>query len=123
MIRLPPSSTHTNTLVPYATLFRSTRGPRRSPTRPRPTCWSRPWRTRSTGPSDGPGCETTDRPACAGRGVCHRSTRRTDAIPPAVDRRRSEEHTSELQLLIRILYAVFCLKQKTTAIISTFTYI
>src|SRR3546814_3421788 len=30
------------------------------------------------------------------------------------DRRRSEEHTSELQSLMRISYAVFCLKKKTT---------
>src|SRR3546814_4275771 len=32
---------------------------------------------------------------------------------PAGDRRRSEEHTSELQSLMRISYAVFCLKKKT----------
>src|SRR3546814_2809689 len=32
----------------------------------------------------------------------------------AADRRRSEEHTSELQSLMRISYAVFCLKKKTT---------
>src|SRR3546814_8766865 len=33
---------------------------------------------------------------------------------PARDRRRSEEHTSELQSLMRTSYAFFCLKQKTT---------
>src|SRR3546814_3527864 len=33
---------------------------------------------------------------------------------PPVTRRRSEEHTSELQSLMRISYAVFCLKKKTT---------
>src|SRR3546814_8216321 len=31
---------------------------------------------------------------------------------PALERRRSEEHTSELQSLMRISYAVFCLKKK-----------
>src|SRR3546814_4173203 len=36
---------------------------------------------------------------------------RPDAVP--VDRGRSEEHTSELQSLMRISYAVFCLKKKT----------
>src|SRR3546814_1092942 len=48
-------------------------------------------------------------------------TRRTDALParrqglrrkPAADVLRSEEHTSELQSLMRISYAVFCLKKK-----------
>src|SRR3546814_2544394 len=33
--------------------------------------------------------------------------------PPALDQGRSEEHTSELQSLMRISYAVFCLKKKT----------
>src|SRR3546814_8231703 len=33
-------------------------------------------------------------------------------IPPLRERRRSEEHTSELQSLMRISYAVFCLKKK-----------
>src|SRR3546814_1285448 len=34
------------------------------------------------------------------------------ALPPPGDSRRSEEHTSELQSLMRISYAVFCLKKK-----------
>src|SRR3546814_8422800 len=43
-----------------------------------------------------------------------------DAIPNAqIAQRRSEEHTSELQSLMRISYAVFCLKKKTTNTIST----
>src|SRR3546814_8470413 len=42
-----------------------------------------------------------------------------DAMPPAIER-RSEEHTSELQSLMRISYAVFCLKKKNiTTQIST----
>src|SRR3546814_3406016 len=44
--------------------------------------------------------------------------RRRQALAPgidiAVELRRSEEHTSELQSLMRISYAVFCLKKKTT---------
>src|SRR3546814_6816647 len=39
-----------------------------------------------------------------------------------LDRIRSEEHTSELQSLLRISYAVFCLKQKTTIIITKLVY-
>src|SRR3546814_3944266 len=37
-----------------------------------------------------------------------------NAMPPAVDQPRSEEHTSELQSLMRISYAVFSLKKKKT---------
>src|SRR3546814_9635299 len=36
-------------------------------------------------------------------------------VPPNLIQRRSEEHTSELQSLMRISYAVFCLKKKNTA--------
>src|SRR3546814_4699975 len=90
MIPRPPRSTRTDTLFPYTTLFRS------------------------------PGWGL-DRPDCLGPGLpewmghhylvftrkrhrfyflfCHR-------------RHRSEEHTSELQSLMRISYAVFCLKKK-----------
>src|SRR3546814_2345148 len=39
---------------------------------------------------------------------------RPAAMPPAGPQRRSEEHTSELQSLMRISYAVFCLKKKKT---------
>src|SRR3546814_5278663 len=38
---------------------------------------------------------------------------RADILAPAHDNIRSEEHTSELQSLMRISYAVFCLKKKT----------
>src|SRR3546814_3177794 len=40
---------------------------------------------------------------------------KVDALASIVHRERSEEHTSELQSLMRISYAVFCLKQKTKA--------
>src|SRR3546814_4444657 len=88
MIRRPPRSTRTDTLFPYTTLCRS----RGDPPRPRR-------RGRGGGCRDGP-------PHVRGG----RARRR-----PADDRgaaRRSEEHTSELQSLMRISYAVFCLKKK-----------
>src|SRR3546814_8865565 len=43
---------------------------------------------------------------------CHRQRDRTGRPAPALLTRRSEEHTSELQSLMRISYAVFCLKKK-----------
>src|SRR3546814_1052795 len=84
MIRRPPRSTRTDTLFPYTTLFRSQRTGRRS---------SLPLRkTRDTAP---PFPRAADRYIFAN-----------------FSRRRSEEHTSELQSLMRISYAVFCLKKK-----------
>src|SRR3546814_4384504 len=110
MIRRPPRSTRTDTLFPYTTLFRSdgveaqrqrtfadrhlqiaggqcisTRLIRGRPDRP----WLPVARSRQRNPP-------------AGRPRWH----------PAA-RPRSEEHTSELQSLMRISYAVFCLKKKT----------
>src|SRR3546814_6831812 len=102
MIRRPPRSTRTDTLFPYTTLFRS----------------------------------LVDAPALLGdlgevadavTGDQHRRARllqRGIDVRPEVAagiprcgiplrRRRSEEHTSELQSLMRISYAVFCLKKKT----------
>src|SRR3546814_10493472 len=91
MIRRPPTSTRTDTLFPYPTLFRS---PRLGVLPPQP-----PGRRRA-----GP------RPVRGGA----RPARGRAALPgprPAL-RGRSEEHTSELQSLMRISYAVFCLKKK-----------
>src|SRR3546814_6319933 len=111
MILLPPRSTRTDTLFPYTTLFRA--DPHRQAHR-------------------AGGAE--DRRRHGDRGAHHRS--RGDQAPrsqlarpaPAPDARsqgpaqgdrprpaglaRSEEHTSELQSLMRISYAVFCLKKK-----------
>src|SRR3546814_1537655 len=84
MIRRPPRSTRTDTLFPYTTLFRSTRP---DP----PALTSFPDRIRGAAP------ETA---VCAQRNTGHQETL------------RSEEHTSELQSLMRISYAVFCLKKK-----------
>src|SRR3546814_4062489 len=86
MIRRPPRSTRTDTLFPYTTLFRSSA--RRSP----------PWRRPPT---------TAPHPRSG-----------TQAHPGSsrAPLRRSEEHTSELQSLMRISYAVFCLKKKKASI-------
>src|SRR3546814_6414718 len=89
MIRRPPRSTRTYTLFPYTTLFRSARTFRRQHRRAR------------------------FRPA-AGRGR-DRSGRKRPAAQIGAEgsgQGRSEEHTSELQSLMRNSYAVFCLKKK-----------
>src|SRR3546814_11843807 len=85
MIRRPPRSTRTDTLFPYTTLFRS--------------CV----------PAGG---------AQRGGGAARPQRRRQEHHAEKPDGRgasaqRSEEHTSELQSLMRISYAVFCLKKKT----------
>src|SRR3546814_2833950 len=88
MIRRPPRSTRTDTLFPYTTLFRSAR------------IHDKP---RTQGP-----------PAPERRHGRLRHPRMTAAPARALTRARprSEEHTSELQSLMRISYAVFCLKKK-----------
>src|SRR3546814_1403345 len=100
MIRRPPRSTRTGTLFPYTTLFRSA---------PRPRFLRGSRKPREVG-------ETGSRsPFRAGKRRVNGSPREDDRtqgpgkrLPP----RRSEEHTSELQSLMRISYAVFCLKNK-----------
>src|SRR3546814_6275872 len=111
MIRRPPRSTRTDTLSPYTTLFRSALGPALARSRGvsdsaaqirdrdhRPPVLRRP---------DNRQRELRHRRAADELGLCRarRSCRQG---------RRSEEHTSELQSLMRISYAVFCLKKKTT---------
>src|SRR3546814_2555267 len=92
MIRRPPRSTRTYTLFPYTTLFRST----------------------GLADLDVARCDREHAAAAdqIGFGAIrpHRNARRhRDAR--AIEH-RSEEHTSELQSLMRISYAVFCLKNK-----------
>src|SRR3546814_4166285 len=107
MIRRPPRSTRTDTLFPYTTLFRSVPVPRRSVRKLgnsiRGPVGRAPWRDRRIARSD------NDRPGqrrvLPGRASHY--DRRIDE-----ERDRSEEHTSELQSLMRISYAVFCLKKK-----------
>src|SRR3546814_5521053 len=116
-IRRPPRSTRTDTLVPYTTLFRAVarreadqcalahrrelsaeavlRSDAARPAQPRPESVGD-----GSGPEMGPARDAHGRVA----------TPRRRSIASA--RRRSEEHTSELQSLMRISYSVFCLKKK-----------
>src|SRR3546814_3975653 len=98
MIRRPPRSTRTDTLFPYTTLFRSGALPGKR--------WrdDRPSRSLSAVRQGGPGVVPS-----GSRGS---SVRRHQYICRPGKRNRSEEHTSELQSLMRISYAVFCLKKK-----------
>src|SRR3546814_1165914 len=87
MIRRPPRSTRTDTLFPYTTLFRS----------------GFSWRD---GNCFFPGHIDL---LCICMNICIVLGKCQDCSPCRV---RSEEHTSELQSLMRISYAVFCLKKK-----------
>src|SRR3546814_959691 len=95
MIRLPPRSTRTDTLFPYTTLFRSS----------------------------GDSAVSAARKAAPAEADARISTpgKRHILAEPAP---RSEEHTSELQSLMRISYAVFCLKKtiNNTNSILSFTH-
>src|SRR3546814_7176198 len=110
MIRRPPISTRTDPLFPSTTLFRSRpRRLRSEKIEQRPAL-----RCGHAGEALGePGIHVERQSAVAGMGAHHRMLR---GVGHAGNRRgvvRSEEHTSELQSLMRISYAVFCLKQKT----------
>src|SRR3546814_9417057 len=98
MIRRPPRSTRTDTLFPYTTLFRSLAIP--------PGCRS-PAVARAAGAAG----EAGGRASQAPHGRLDARPGRRGAVE--ADEARSEEHTSELQSLMRISYAVFCLKKKT----------
>src|SRR3546814_1839672 len=95
MIRRPPRSTLTDTLFPYTTLFRS-RWVRLCPDRQLAAHFH----------GRGVHCAQLQRYRVYAQRLIYRQTD------------RSEEHTSELQSLMRISYAVFCLKKKNTQKIS-----
>src|SRR3546814_10282555 len=86
MIRRPPGSTRTDTLFPYTTLFRSAKGLHNG---------SGPLRLRE---------------------ASNELAGRAEALGCRNASGRSEEHTSELQSLMRISYAVFCLKKNKNRI-------
>src|SRR3546814_2163970 len=101
MIRLPPRATRTDPLCPYTTLFRS-------------------WRFSSIGAwSMTLFCQLIQfvRSPVSPSGI---ALMRSPKVPETAENTscssRSEEHTSELQSLMRISYAVFCLKKKKTQI-------
>src|SRR3546814_8850993 len=99
MIRRPPKSTRTDTFFPYPTLFRS-RWRRGDVTRDGEFAFAH------VGSSGG----FRDSTKAARRSVRPCQMARCSASQPSA---RSEEHTSELQSLMRISYAVFCLKKKS----------
>src|SRR3546814_6374917 len=90
MIRRPPRSTRTDTLFPYTTLFRSAK-----------------WVKGAIASSARFGIPVGERKMPDLGGLSTPTASATSLIPD-----RSEEHTSELQSLMRISYAVFCLKKK-----------
>src|SRR3546814_10505255 len=111
MLRRPPRSTRTDTLFPYTTLSRATRR----------ASGRRSWRRRGNIGTFGrclafllwetqpplPPCGTA--PSSASKNLRERQRLSTGRCLVST---RSEEHTSELQSLMRISYAVFCLKKK-----------
>src|SRR3546814_8577419 len=115
MILRPPISTCTDTLFPYTTLFRSGRQDGRHR--------DQPGQQLATGVSgqagEQAGCRQVAGSVRAGRRDAGRKPGRARRGEPAVRPQgalsahvRSEEHTSELQSLMRNSYAVFCLKKK-----------
>src|SRR3546814_6297449 len=107
MLRRPPRSTLTDTLFPYTTLFRSTEerggGLVRQVAHRRHQALFRVGRCRRRQHAP-----VTDRQ----RPVAQRIRQAHGAGGGQRRPRRSEEHTSELQSLMRISYAVFCLKKQ-----------
>src|SRR3546814_7941654 len=106
MIRRPPRSTRSATLFPYTTLFRSPDTTCRSP-RIDAAIDSASHEEDCVGKIMGaPRCSSQPRQGC--------SITSSNADHHFAFHRRSEEHTSELQSLMRNSYAVFCLKKKKT---------
>src|SRR3546814_1144359 len=109
MFRRPPGSIRTDTLFPYTSLFRSNAGARFVPR----------FRRATAGRGGHPKCQVPKgrhggiRVTQIAESWCGQRGGRTRvpvlAVPTLA---RSEEHTSELQSLMRISYAVFCLKKK-----------
>src|SRR3546814_4680180 len=121
MLRRPPRSTRTDTLFPYTTLFRSFRRRYRGPRigRRATVLLSQQYL------QDPLSTASLRRPPhCAVRVLLYRCRLRAARLDPSMrgsadsareplrNIERSEEHTSELQSLMRISYAVFCLKKK-----------
>src|SRR3546814_4176322 len=106
MIRRPPRSTRTYILFPYPTLFRAAAEAQRLP-------HEAPRRRGAPGKERlelAEGCDERGAArlghACRDHLLSHRHGRRTASLS------RTEEHTSELQSLMRLSSAVFCLKKQ-----------
>src|SRR3546814_9384009 len=109
MIRRPPRSTRTDTLFPYTTLFRS---PADAAPRFRVTVAGETVRNASPDPVAAAKvavefAKTNDKFEIVG-GAMGETLLDVEGVKALA---RSEEHTSELQSLMRISYAVFCLKK------------
>src|SRR3546814_3084483 len=104
MIRRPPRSTRTDTLFPYTTLFRS----------------GSSFRFRQAG-ADLDRVATALAASYVLVGVIESWNRTVAVTLELID--RSEEHTSELQSLMRISYAVFCLKKKKQHIKKSYQFL
>src|SRR3546814_1520041 len=130
MIRRPPRSTRTDTLFPYTTLFRS-RGRKSSGSAHSPFPFvlslskdrtfhlqarekGQPFDKLRANGNRGGFWRLSPFDACRPRALACK--RRSHEHFGQDFHLRSEEHTSELQSLMRISYAVFCLKKKTTTI-------
>src|SRR3546814_3589208 len=100
MIRRPPRSTRTDTLVPYTTLFRSEKKEK--------VVKEKKAKIDTSGMVSAN--DIAKKLKVEGLVRSRDDDGRGSAEP--ADRGRSEEHTSELQSLMRISYAVFCLKKK-----------
>src|SRR3546814_4725868 len=105
MIRRPPRSTRTDTLFPYTTLFRSRQGESLLVEPGTPLRGVQIDAGHGAAPYP---CAIAAKATPAGPQICGDTMRRSS------QHGRSEEHTSELQSLMRISYAVFCLKKKNT---------
>src|SRR3546814_5849449 len=113
MIRRPPRSTRTDTLFPYTTLFRSVAEADDQDSYQRDEFGQR-WAD-----IDRNGCDQrNDALAAALENVTTKPGTHDCVVLTGTLHDRSEEHTPELQSLMRISYAVFCLKKKKKKIIS-----
>src|SRR3546814_1664703 len=131
MIRRPPRSTRTDTLFPYTTLFRSSHELSAASTGHRERRERAEARRQGTAAGRGPAARRHQADDRRAREVRNRAPEGCDrAVQARFERRswercrhgmafallhapaRSEEHTSELQSLMRTSYAVFCLKKK-----------
>src|SRR3546814_6862792 len=117
MIRRPPGPTRTDTLFPYTTLFRSpaAREICALGTLHRALGGDRAISLPAPQPCERAGVRGRYGLPLARHRAAHQRHRRAHLRHPlSLDALRSEEHTSELQSLMRISYAVFCLKKKKT---------
>src|SRR3546814_3429014 len=109
MIRRPPRSTRTDTLFPYTTLFRSGEAERAKKVIQNLLSFARK--------------HSPEKEVIQINDILEKTLGLTDYEMRKNGVKRSEEHTSELQSLMRISYAVFCLKKKRNNRCTTKTHL